>query len=77
MHIYLSVIELPFTCVNCTNLLCTNTIRVNTIQLLHYHIIFALLKLSEIIHETGTVTRNMPGWNGCIKHFKCIASFWR
>ena len=36
---------------------------------------FALL--ADIIRETGTVSRNIPGWNYYIKHFKCIASFWK
>ena len=37
----------------------------------------ALLRSSEVIPETGTKSKNIPGWNDYIKHLKLTASFWR
>ena len=74
---FLYNIVLPYDCINCTNLLCTNIINTNSIQLLHDQIILALLRSSEVIPETGTKSKNIPGWNDYIKHLKLTASFWR
>ena len=57
--------------------MCTNIIHTNSIQLLHDQIILALLRSSEVIPETGTKSKNIPGWNDYIKHLKLTASFWR
>ena len=48
---------LPYDCINCTNLLYTNIIHTNPIQILHDHIIFALLRPSEVIPDTGTKSK--------------------
>ena len=74
---FLYNIVLPYDSINCTNLLCTNIIHTNSIQLLHDQIILALLRSSEVIPETGTKSKNIPGWNDYIKHLKLTASVWR
>ena len=57
--------------------MCTNIIYTNSIQILHDQIILALLRSFEVIPETGTKSKNIPGWNDYIKHFKLTAYFWR
>ena len=52
-------------------------IHTNSIQILHDLIILALLRSSEVIPETGTKSKNIPGWNDDIKHLKLTASFLR
>ena len=71
---YLSVIDLPIDCMNCTNILCTNTICVNTIKLLHNQIIFTLLKSSEKFTKHDRFQERYLCWNDYMKHLRCIAS---
>ena len=54
-------IDLPYDSIHYTNLLCTNIIHTNSIQILHDQIILALLRSSEVIPETGTKSKNIPG----------------
>ena len=54
---FLSIIDVPYDCINCTNLLCTNIIQTSSNQILHDQIILLLLRSSEIIPETGTKSK--------------------
>ena len=66
----LSVIDIPYECLNCTNVLCSDNDHVTSIQKLHDDIISACIDASENIPTTRKNNKNVPGWNEFISLLK-------
>ena len=73
----LSVIDIPYECLNCTNVLCSDNDHVTSIQKLHDDIISACIDASENIPTTRKNNKNVPGWNEFISPLKEKTLFWR
>ena len=73
----LSVIDILYECLNCTNVLCNGNDHVTSIQKLHDDIISACIDASENIPTTRKNNKNVTGWNEFISPVKEKALFWR
>ena len=71
----LSVIDIPYECLNCTNVLCSDNDHVTSIKKLHDDIISASIDASENIPTTRKNNKNVLGWNEFISPVKEKALF--
>ena len=60
----LSIIDIPYDCINCTNVFCNNNEHAALIQhIMHDDIISACIDASDNIPITKINRKNLPGWN--------------
>jgi retron-type reverse transcriptase len=69
-------IELPLAAIQCTNTLCTDRQHTADLQSFHDRLVEGCLEASSCIPKSRTSTRNVPGWNECVKPVLQKALFW-
>ena len=73
----LSIIDIPYDCINCTNVFCNNNEHAASIQQMHDDIISACIDASDNIPITKKNRKNLPGWNEFVSPEREKALFWR